>query len=143
MGPLYPQMLARRFGMAAAVNAVIAAAGDRHNPELPAAAEDLAHEVTLFGTYEQAEATIAAWFAAGADDVNLVLPPNRPEQELAEILKVAARVVSTHPSSRVRPDGASAGADQSAGADFLIRTGWTYRQLPTRAACHRSLAPTA
>ena len=99
MGPLYPQMLARRFGMAAAVNAVIAAAGDRHNPELPAAAEDLAHEVTLFGTYEQAEATIAAWFAAGADDVNLVLPPNRPEQELAEILKVAARVASTHRSS--------------------------------------------
>ena len=36
---------------------------------------------------------------AGADDVNLVLPPNRPEDELAEILKVAARVVSTHRSS--------------------------------------------
>jgi alkanesulfonate monooxygenase SsuD/methylene tetrahydromethanopterin reductase-like flavin-dependent oxidoreductase (luciferase family) len=99
MGPLYPQMLARRFGMATAVNAVTAAAGDRHNPELPAAAEGLAHEVTLFGTYEQAEATIAAWFAAGADDVNLVLPPNRPEQELAEILEVAARVVSTHRSA--------------------------------------------
>jgi alkanesulfonate monooxygenase SsuD/methylene tetrahydromethanopterin reductase-like flavin-dependent oxidoreductase (luciferase family) len=99
MGPLYPQMLARRFGMAAAVNAVIAAAGDRHNPELPAEAEDLAHEVTLFGTYEQAEARIAAWFAAGADDVHLVLPPNRPEQELAEILEVAARVVSSHRSS--------------------------------------------
>ena len=99
MGPLYPQMLSRRFGMATAVNAVIQAARDRHNPELPAAAEDLAHEVTLFGTYEQAEARIAAWFAAGADDVNLVLPPNRPEQELAEILEVAARVVSSHRSS--------------------------------------------
>jgi len=99
MGPLYPQMLARRFGMAAAVNAVIAAAGDRSSPELPAAAEGLAHEVTLFGTYEQAEAAIAAWFAAGADEVNLVLPPNRPEHELAEILEVAARVVSTQRSS--------------------------------------------
>ena len=99
MGPLYPQMLARRFGMAAAVNAVIAAAGDRHNPKLPVAAEGLAHEVTLFGTYEHAEATVAAWFAAGADEVNLVLPPNRPEQELAEIVEVAARVVSTHRSS--------------------------------------------
>jgi alkanesulfonate monooxygenase SsuD/methylene tetrahydromethanopterin reductase-like flavin-dependent oxidoreductase (luciferase family) len=108
MGPLYPQMLSRRFGMATAVNAVIAAARDRHNPELPAAAEDLAHEVTLFGTYEQAEATIAAWFAAGADDVNLVLPPNRPEPELAEILKVAARVVSTRSSVRHAASAATA-----------------------------------
>ena len=99
MGPLYPQMLSRRFGMATAVNAVIEATGDRHIPELPPAAEDLAHEVTLFGTYEHAEAAIAGWFAAGADSVNLVLPPNRPEDELAEILKVAARVVSTHRSS--------------------------------------------
>ena len=108
MGPMYPQMLVRRFGMATAVNAVIAAARDRHNPELPAAAEDLAHEVTLFGTYEQAEATIAAWFAAGADDVNLVLPPNCPEQELAGILEVAARVVSTRSSVRQTASAATA-----------------------------------
>ena len=97
MGPLYPQMLSRRFGMATAVNAVIDAARDRRTPELPAVAEDLAHEVTLFGTYERAEAAIAAWFAAGADSVNLVLPPNRPEDELAEILNVAARAISTNP----------------------------------------------
>ncbi len=60
-------------------------------------AEDLAHEVTLFGAYERAEAAIAAWFAAGADSVNLVLSPNRPEDELAEILNVAARAISTNP----------------------------------------------
>lgn len=106
MGPLYPQMLVQRFGMATGLDAVIEAAGDGHVPELPAVAEDLAHEVTLFGTYEHAEAAIAAWFAAGADDVNLVLPPNRPEDELAEILQVAARVVSTHRSS----DGRAASA---------------------------------
>jgi alkanesulfonate monooxygenase SsuD/methylene tetrahydromethanopterin reductase-like flavin-dependent oxidoreductase (luciferase family) len=35
--------------------------------------------VTLIGTYDQAGDAIAAWFAAGADGVNLVLPPNRPE----------------------------------------------------------------
>ena len=96
MGPLYPQMLSRRFGMATAVTAVIEGARDGRTPELPAAAEGLAHEVTLFGAYERAEAAIAAWFAAGADSVNLVLPPNRPEDELAEILKVAARAVSTN-----------------------------------------------
>jgi alkanesulfonate monooxygenase SsuD/methylene tetrahydromethanopterin reductase-like flavin-dependent oxidoreductase (luciferase family) len=96
MGPLYPQMLSRRFGMVTAVNAVIEAARDGRTPELPAVAEDLAHEVTLFGAYERAEAAIAAWFAAGADSVNLVLPPNRPEAELVEILQVAARAVSTN-----------------------------------------------
>src|SRR5207249_2291017 len=75
MGPLYPQLLSKRFGMATAVNAVIAAPR-RQTPELPSAAEDLAREVTLFGTYEQAQAAISQWFAAGADSVNLVLPPN-------------------------------------------------------------------
>jgi alkanesulfonate monooxygenase SsuD/methylene tetrahydromethanopterin reductase-like flavin-dependent oxidoreductase (luciferase family) len=94
MGPLYPQMLSRRFGMATAVDAVIEAAGDGRAPELPAAAEELAHEVTLFGTYDRAAAAIAAWFDAGADSVNLVLPPNRPEDELAEIVEVAARACS-------------------------------------------------
>src|SRR5437763_6456883 len=86
MGPLYPQMLSKRFGMATAVNAVIEASRDPDVRDLPAAAEDLAHEVTLFGTYEQANASIAAWFAAGADSVTLMLPPNRPEHELSEIL---------------------------------------------------------
>lgn len=96
MGPLYPQMLSRRFGMATAVNAVLEAAGEGRTPELPAAAEGLAQQVTLFGAYDQAEAAIAAWFAAGADSVSLVLPPNRAEDELAEILKVAARALSTN-----------------------------------------------
>lgn len=91
MGPLYPRMLAQRFAMAPAVHAVTQAAQDRPGPDLPAAAEELAHEVTLLGTYDQAEARIAAWFAAGADTVDLVLPPNRPEEELAEILEVVAR----------------------------------------------------
>ena len=59
--------------------------------ELPPAAEELARDVTLFGTYDEAGDVIAAWFAAGADDVNLVLPPGRPEAELQEFLDVAAR----------------------------------------------------
>ncbi|MGZ6716422.1 MAG: hypothetical protein ACXVFG_16930, partial [Gaiellaceae bacterium] len=76
--------------MATAVDAVIEAAHGRQTSELPPVAEDLAHDVTLFGTYEQAGATISQWFAAGADSVNLVLPPNRPEEELVEILNAAA-----------------------------------------------------
>lgn len=37
------------------------------------------------GTYDRAGDAIGAWFAAGADSVNVVLPPGRPEDELAEI----------------------------------------------------------
>jgi len=96
MGPLYPHMLSQRFGMAAAVDAVIEAARDRRTPELPPAAEEMAHEVTLFETYDRAEAAIDAWFAAGAESLSLVLPPNRPEDELAEILRVAAAFASTN-----------------------------------------------
>jgi alkanesulfonate monooxygenase SsuD/methylene tetrahydromethanopterin reductase-like flavin-dependent oxidoreductase (luciferase family) len=95
MGPLYPRMLSERFGMATAVEAVIAAARDSQTPELPAVAEDLAREVTLFGTYEEAQDAIGRWFAAGADSVNLVLPPNRPEEELTEVLDAAASRVAT------------------------------------------------
>jgi len=55
MGPLYPRMLAERFGMAVGVNAVIEAANGNPRPHLPAVAEDLAREVTLMGTYDQAK----------------------------------------------------------------------------------------
>ena len=96
MGPLYPRMLGQRFGMAAGVDALIEAARGDRQPELPGLAEDLARDLTLLGTYDQAAAAIAAWFAAGADSVQLVLPPGRPEDELAEIVKVAAGVVSAN-----------------------------------------------
>jgi alkanesulfonate monooxygenase SsuD/methylene tetrahydromethanopterin reductase-like flavin-dependent oxidoreductase (luciferase family) len=95
MGPLYPRMLSQRFGMAAGVEAVINAAHDTREPELPTEAEDLAQEVTLIGTYDPAKEAISAWFDAGADTVHLVLPPGRPEEELGEIVKVAADSVRT------------------------------------------------
>lgn len=95
MGPIYPRLL-RRFGTAAAVDALIDAAAARRT-DLPAAAEDLAREVTLFGTYDQAGDAIAAWSAAGADSVHLVLPPGRPQEELAEVIDVAAAVSSAQP----------------------------------------------
>jgi alkanesulfonate monooxygenase SsuD/methylene tetrahydromethanopterin reductase-like flavin-dependent oxidoreductase (luciferase family) len=92
MGPLYPALLSRRFGMGAAVNAPIEGARDDRVLELPVEAEGLAHDVTLMGTYDRAGEAIAAWFDAGADSVNLVLPPGRPEDELAEIVTAAAGV---------------------------------------------------
>jgi alkanesulfonate monooxygenase SsuD/methylene tetrahydromethanopterin reductase-like flavin-dependent oxidoreductase (luciferase family) len=95
MGPLYPRMLGERFGMAAGVEAVIEAGRETRAPELPAAAEELARDVTLMGTYDDAAEVIGAWFAAGADSVGLVLPPERPEDELREIVEVAA-AAATH-----------------------------------------------
>ena len=100
MGPLYPRMLGERFGMAAGVDAVVEAANGDRQPDLPAAAERLAGEVTLLGTYNQAAEAIAAWFAAGADSVQLVLPPGRPEDELAKIVEVAAGVISALPGAK-------------------------------------------
>ena len=90
MGPLYPRLLRERFGMASGVDAVLeaVAAGDEGN--LSAPAEALAEEVTLFGTYDRAADAIASWSAAGADSLHLALPPNRPEEELAEMLRVVA-----------------------------------------------------
>ena len=70
MGPLYPRMLGERFGMAAGVEAVLAVAGEPE-PDLPAAAEELARDVTLLGTYDEAAGAVAAWFEAGADVVDL------------------------------------------------------------------------
>ena len=93
MGPLYPRMLGERFGMAAGVEAAVAAADSGAPPELPPAAEELARDVTLMGTYDEAGQAVGAWFDAGADVVDLVLPPGRPEEELLELVGVAGRLV--------------------------------------------------
>jgi alkanesulfonate monooxygenase SsuD/methylene tetrahydromethanopterin reductase-like flavin-dependent oxidoreductase (luciferase family) len=91
-------MLGERFGMAAGLEAVVEAAAESNGqPDLPPVAEDLAGEVTLFGTYDRAGDAIAAWLTGGADSVHLVLPPGRPEEELAEIVDVAAGVAATDP----------------------------------------------
>jgi hypothetical protein len=88
--------------MTGGVNALMDAANGSPSPKLPAAAEELAHEVTLMDTYDNAEQAISAWFAAGANTVHLVLPPNRPDDELAQILAAvagfASRAASTRPS---------------------------------------------
>jgi alkanesulfonate monooxygenase SsuD/methylene tetrahydromethanopterin reductase-like flavin-dependent oxidoreductase (luciferase family) len=98
MGPIYPKMLADRFGMAEGLEAVVQAASGEGPPQLPPQSEALAREVTMLGTYEDAAEAISPWFAAGADSVGLVLPPGRPEEELAEIVQVAARVADRAPA---------------------------------------------
>ncbi len=53
-------------------------------------AEELARDVTLMGTYDEAPKLIAQWRDAGADAVALVLPPGRPQDELSAVVDAAA-----------------------------------------------------
>ena len=99
MGPLYPRMLRDHFGFGREADALLEANGDGGPPRLPAAAERLAREVTLMGTYAEAPDTIRLWLEAGADSIDLVLPLGLPEEQLREMLEAAAPVA---PGPRTR-----------------------------------------
>lgn len=90
MGPLYPRMLRDKFGFADQVDALLEANRDGGMPELPASAEELAREVILMSTYDQAPDAVRTWLDAGADEVGLVLPLGLPEEQLREMLQAAA-----------------------------------------------------
>ncbi len=89
MGPLYPRMLRDHFRFADEVDALLGANEDGGPPMLPAAAEELAHEVTVMGTYDDAPDAVRAWLEAGADSIDLVLPLGLPEEQLSEMLQAA------------------------------------------------------
>lgn len=90
MGPLYPRMLRDHFGFAREVDALLEANGRGGPPRLPAAAERLAREVTVMGTYDEAPDAIRLWLEGGADTIDLVLPLGLPEDQLREMLEAAA-----------------------------------------------------
>jgi alkanesulfonate monooxygenase SsuD/methylene tetrahydromethanopterin reductase-like flavin-dependent oxidoreductase (luciferase family) len=90
MGPLYPRMLRERFEFADQVDALLAANDGGGMPQLPAAAEELAREVTVMSTYGEAPDAVRAWLEAGADAINLVLPLGLPEERLREMLEAAS-----------------------------------------------------
>jgi alkanesulfonate monooxygenase SsuD/methylene tetrahydromethanopterin reductase-like flavin-dependent oxidoreductase (luciferase family) len=90
MGPIYPRMLRDEFGYAGEVDSLLEANADGGLPQLPPAAERLARDVTLMGTYDEAPEVIGLWLEAGADTVDLVLPLGLPEAQLKEMLEAAA-----------------------------------------------------
>jgi alkanesulfonate monooxygenase SsuD/methylene tetrahydromethanopterin reductase-like flavin-dependent oxidoreductase (luciferase family) len=96
MGPLYPRMLRARFGFGHEVDALLGANESGGPPRLPAAAERLARDVTVMGTYDQAPDVVRLWLEEGADAIDLVLPPELPEEQLHDMLEAAA------PSARAR-----------------------------------------
>ncbi|MCD6016492.1 MAG: 5,10-methylenetetrahydromethanopterin reductase [Solirubrobacterales bacterium] len=96
MGPLYPRMLRDQFGYADEVDALLGANENGGPPRLPAAAERLARDVTVLGSYEEAPAVVRAWLEQGADAIDLVLPLGLPEAQLREMLEAAAPATA-HP----------------------------------------------
>jgi alkanesulfonate monooxygenase SsuD/methylene tetrahydromethanopterin reductase-like flavin-dependent oxidoreductase (luciferase family) len=89
MGPLYPRML-REQGYGAEVRAFLRANAAGGGPVVPDAAERLVRDVTLIATYDGAADAVRAWLDAGADGVQLVLPPALPEHDLHAMLEAAA-----------------------------------------------------
>jgi alkanesulfonate monooxygenase SsuD/methylene tetrahydromethanopterin reductase-like flavin-dependent oxidoreductase (luciferase family) len=92
MGPLYRRTL-RQLGFGAAVEEVLAANPSHRTTEVPASAEVLLDELTIWGDLPAARAGLDRWYAAGADMPVLTLPPNRSLDELDEVLE-ALRPVS-------------------------------------------------
>ena len=81
MGSLYRQSLARQ-GFAKEVESVVAANTPRFAGAVPADAEKLLEELTVFGTPAEARQRLAAWHAAGAEMPILLLRPGLPADEL-------------------------------------------------------------
>jgi alkanesulfonate monooxygenase SsuD/methylene tetrahydromethanopterin reductase-like flavin-dependent oxidoreductase (luciferase family) len=100
MGPLYPRMLRDHFGFARQVDALLAANADGDLPRLPAAAEGLARDVTVMGTYEEAPDAVRRWLEAGADAIDLVLPLGLREEQLHQMLEAAAPAARSSPRER-------------------------------------------
>lgn len=85
MGPLYPRML-RRLGWDAAVDAMLAEAGD----DLPDAAEPLADALMVYGTFDHAPDAIRSWLETGADGLTLVTPAGPAVEQLEEMVSACA-----------------------------------------------------
>jgi alkanesulfonate monooxygenase SsuD/methylene tetrahydromethanopterin reductase-like flavin-dependent oxidoreductase (luciferase family) len=109
MGPLYPRLLRDQFGFAHEVDALLDANGNDGPPRLPAAAERLARDVTVMGTYEEAPDAIRAWLEAGADTIDLVLPLGLPEEQHREMLEAAAPAAAPSPVEQRPAPSAPAG----------------------------------
>lgn len=86
MGPLYGDAL-RRAGLGSAVDAVLGANPADRATELPATAQVLLDELTVYGNAESARASLELWYAAGIDEPAIVLPPGRPLAELDHMLE--------------------------------------------------------
>jgi len=85
MGPVYPRML-RTHGYDRELDALLDANRGSPGVRLPAAAERLARDVLLFGTYDEAPALCKAWLEH-ADALTVVAPFGVPAEHIAESIE--------------------------------------------------------
>jgi alkanesulfonate monooxygenase SsuD/methylene tetrahydromethanopterin reductase-like flavin-dependent oxidoreductase (luciferase family) len=98
MGPLYRRSLARQ-GFEREVEAVIAANTPRFRAAVPAEAETLLEELTVFGTPAMARAQLAQWHAAGADMPLVFIRPNLSREEIERTLSAFAPMLESRERS--------------------------------------------
>ena len=85
MGPVYPRML-RAHGYHHELDALIDANPDPQDARLPAAAERLARDVLLYGTYDEAPQLCRAWLEH-ADALTVVAPLGVPGVQIADTME--------------------------------------------------------
>lgn len=85
MGPVYPRML-RAHGYHHELDALIDANPDPQDARLPAAAERLARDVLLYGTYDEAPQLCRAWLEH-ADALTVVAPFGVPAEQIADTIE--------------------------------------------------------
>lgn len=85
MGPVYPKML-RSHGYHDELDALLDANADRQDARLPAAAERLADDVLLYGTYDEAPGLCRAWLEH-ADALSAVAPFGVSAEQIADTIE--------------------------------------------------------
>lgn len=86
MGTLYRDSLTRQ-GYGEAVKAVLAANAPKFTGVVPADAEDLLEQLTVYGTPAEARRRLTYWLDAGVHFPVLLLPPNLSQEDFALTLK--------------------------------------------------------
>jgi alkanesulfonate monooxygenase SsuD/methylene tetrahydromethanopterin reductase-like flavin-dependent oxidoreductase (luciferase family) len=94
MGPVYPRVL-REHGYGSEIDALLEASSDPRHPVLPAAAERLASDVLIFGTYDDAHEVIGRW-QRHTDQLALVVPF---ATQLDDLLAIVDSAVTRSPGS--------------------------------------------
>lgn len=86
MGTLYRESLSRQ-GYGEAVKAVLAANAPKFTGAVPADAEELLEQLTVYGTPSEAQRRLSCWLNARADFPVLLLPPNLNQEDYALTLR--------------------------------------------------------
>ena len=94
MGPVYPRVL-RAHGYRRELDALLEANSDARQPVLPSSATRLAHDLLVFGTYDDAPALCRRWHAH-ADTLALVAPFGVTADDLAATIDAVARGPGAH-----------------------------------------------